>query len=88
MVEVVRDYLAARYREAPLSHTSVELLRVLHGQRAVAHERLSRLLTDADLIKFARRPVSGERARELGREARAIVAEEHAASIPPQAAAA
>jgi hypothetical protein len=42
-------------------------------------------LTDTDLIKFARRPVSGERARELGREARAIVGIEHRASQPPPA---
>ena len=46
-------------------------------------ERLTRLLTEADLIKFARRPVSGERAREIGREARAIVEAEHKASQPP-----
>ena len=72
--------LAARYPEAPLSHTSLELLRDLRGQRFVAHDRLARVLTDADLIKFARRPVSGDRARELGREARAIVTDEHAAS--------
>jgi len=40
------------------------------------------MLTEADLIKFARRPVSTDRARELGSDARAIVAEEHRASQP------
>jgi hypothetical protein len=40
------------------------------------------VLTEADLIKFARRPVSTDRARELGREAQAIVADEHVASQP------
>lgn len=90
MVEVLRDYLAARYAEASLSLTSTELQRSMRERTFVPTERLTRLLTEADLVKFARRPVSTERARELGREARAIVAHEHAASqpAPPQAAAA
>jgi len=48
----------------------------------VPSDRLTRLLTEADLIKFARRPVSGDRAREIGRDARAIVDAEHQASQP------
>jgi hypothetical protein len=83
MIEVLRDYLAARYAEAGLSLTSSELQRALRGEAHIPEERLSRLLIDTDLIKFARRPVSGDRARELGREARAIVADEHKASQPP-----
>lgn len=82
MIEVLRDYLAARYAEAMLSLTSSELQRTLHDVPHVPQDRLTRLLTEADLIKFARRPVSGERARELGREARAIVSQEHQASMP------
>lgn len=82
MIEVLRDYLAARYAEAMLSLTSSELQRTLHDLPHVPQDRLTRLLTEADLIKFARRPVSGDRARELGREARAIVALEHQASMP------
>jgi hypothetical protein len=82
MIEVVRDYLAARYAEATLALTSTELQRSLHSAPHVPNDRLGRLLIDADLIKFARRPVSGERARELGREARSIVADEHKASQP------
>ena len=82
MVEVLRDYLAARYAEASLALTSSELQRSLHTSPHVPQDRLLRLLTDADLIKFARRPVSGDRARELGRETRAIVADEHKASQP------
>lgn len=84
MVEVLRDYLAARYPQAPLSLTSTELLAALRDARAVPNERLMRVLNEADLIKFARRPVTPERARELGREARAVVAHEHAASQPAQ----
>lgn len=82
MIEVVRDYLAARYTEAALSLTSTELQRSVVSLPFVPQDRLTRLLTEADLIKFARRPVSSERARELGREARSIVTLEHQASQP------
>jgi hypothetical protein len=91
-VEVLRDYLAARYAEADLSLTSTELQRTVRPFPHVPTDRLTRLLTDADLIKFARRPVSTERAREIGREARIVVSEEHKASrvapAPQEAAAA
>ena len=82
MVEALRDYLAARYDTAPLALTTTELLTALQSQATVPVERLGRLLGEADLVKFARRPVTADRARELGREARAIVAHEHAASRP------
>lgn len=81
-IEVLRDYLAARYAEATLSLTSTELQRSTRELPFVPHERLIRVLTEADLIKFARRPVSSVRARELGSEARAIVAHEHIESQP------
>ena len=89
MVEVVRDYLAARHQHALLSLTSTELHRAVRELSTVPQDRLMRLLTDADLIKFARRPFSSERAREIGREARAIVTKEHEAAqvVPTQAAA-
>ena len=84
-VEVLRDYLAARYAEADLSLTSTELQHAVRTMPHVPTDRLTRLLTDADLIKFARRAVSTERAREIGREARIIVSEEHKASrVTPQ----
>lgn len=82
VIEVLRDYLAARYSKAPLSLTSTELLAALRGERAVPNDRLMRVLNETDLIKFAQRPVTAERAQEIGREARAIVAQEHAASRP------
>ena len=81
-VEVLRDYLAARYAEATLSLTSTELQRSIRHLPHVPQDRLTRVLTDADLIKFARRAVNADRAHELGREARAIVNEEHTASQP------
>jgi hypothetical protein len=82
VIEVLRDYLAARYPSAPLALTSTELLGAVRTERAVPNDRLMRVLNEADLIKFARRQVTADRARELGREARAIVAQEHAASRP------
>jgi hypothetical protein len=82
MVEVLRDYLAARYTAAALSQTTTELERAVRELSFIPQDRLIRLLTEADLVKFARRPVSGDRARELGREARAIVTREHEASQP------
>lgn len=89
-IEVLRDYMAARYAEADLSLTSTELQHAVRTLPHVPTDRLMRLLTDADLIKFARRPVSTERAREIGREARIVVSEEHKASrvVPQQEAAA
>ena len=81
-IEVLRDYLAARYSQATLSLTSTELSRSVRELPHVPADRLTRLLTEADLIKFARRPVSGDRAREIGRDARAIVDAEHQASQP------
>jgi hypothetical protein len=73
MVDVLRDYLAARYPAAPLSLTTSELTRALSREPTVSLEKLSRILDEADLIKFARRPVTRERALELGREARLLV---------------
>ena len=82
VIEVLRDYLAARHTRAALSLTSTELQRAARELPTVPEGRLTRVLTDADLIKFARRAVSTDRAHDLGREARAIVAAEHAAKPP------
>ncbi len=81
-VEVLREYLAARYPKTSLAMTSSELQRAVRGERFVPRDRLARLLEEADLVKFARRPLSAERARELGREARGVIEEEHVASTP------
>jgi len=88
MIEVLRDYLAARYSAAGLSQTTTELQRGLRDQSFIPQDRLIRLLTEADLIKFARRPVSSDRAREIGREAHAIVTRDHQASQPAETEAA
>lgn len=75
MVEVVRDYLALRVPGAAPSLTSTELIRHLRTRRTMPVQRLATLLSEADLVKFARRAVTAERARELGQESRAMVRE-------------
>lgn len=83
MVEVLRTYLAARYPQTSLALTTRELLIALRGERAVPRDLVQQLLDEADLVKFARRPLSTDHARDLGRQARRIVDEERAASTPP-----
>jgi hypothetical protein len=87
MVDVLRDYLAARVPAASRAHTTSELVAALRGVRAVARDRLARLLSEADLVKFARSPVSREHAYELGREAAAIVDEVQARLVAEEQAA-
>lgn len=74
-VEVLRDYLAARIADANRAHTSAELVRALRGTTLAPRDGLARLLAEADLVKFARSPVSREHAWELGRDARRLVDE-------------
>ena len=86
MVEVLRDYLASRVPTAHPSLTSTELLEVMRAASEVPVERLTPVLSETDLIKFAKRPVTTERAREIAREARAIVKDlgQAPASMPGQ----
>lgn len=86
MVDVMRDYLAARVPPALRSATSFELVSALRSQRVVPRDRLARLLAEADLIKFARSPVTKEHAYELGRESAAIVNEVQAQLVAEEAA--
>jgi hypothetical protein len=72
-VEVLRVYLARRIAEAPRSLTSTELLAAARSHSELPAQRLGPLLAETDLIKFARRPVTTDRARELAGEARAVV---------------
>lgn len=87
MVDVLRDYLALRLPEARASLTSSELAAALRTSRGVPHARLAALLDEADLVKFARRPLTPEHARALGREARGIARDVETALTPtPEAA--
>ena len=72
MVDVTREYLAARVPGVRRSNTSSELLRTMQPRDGVESE-LPRLLERADLVKFARADVSLEEAREAGLALRAIV---------------
>jgi hypothetical protein len=82
-VEVLRDYLVARYPEGSLALTSQELAAVLRRHPMVPVEQLRRVLHETDLAKFARWTLTEEHARNLAREARAIVESEHQASTAP-----
>lgn len=82
VVDVLREYIADRFTDAPLALTSTELLGATQHARTLPHDRLMRILNEADLIKFAKRPVTAERARDIGREAQALVEHEHGASQP------
>ena len=83
MLDVLREYLARRFPAASPALTSRELLAVLAPDRTVPGERLAALLHEGDLVKFARRPLTDERAAALGAETRAIVRLVHEASQPP-----
>jgi hypothetical protein len=87
-VEVLRDYLVARYPDASLALTSRELIAALRHHSHVPMEHFARVLHEADLAKFARWTLTEERARNLAREARAIVEHDHKASQPQVQAAA
>ena len=72
MVDVMRDYLAARVTGVRRSYTTGELLSsmTLTGK---ARNELSVLLERSDLVKFARAPASPAEAASGGVSARAIV---------------
>ncbi len=79
MVEALRDYLATVVTGASTAQTSSELASALRKAGLGAYARGAALLSEVDLIKFAKRPVSGDRAAALGKEARAIAAAVNAA---------
>ncbi|MEX2177121.1 MAG: DUF4381 family protein [Gemmatimonadaceae bacterium] len=87
-VEVLRDYLVARYPDLSLALTSREVVAMIRRHPTVPAEQLSRVLHEADLAKFAGFSLVEERARNLARDARGIVEHDHAASQPPAQAAA
>ena len=60
----------------------------MRGRETVPYDRLQRLLSDVDPVKFAARPLDAAGARALAVEAREVVEEEHAAELARVAAAA
>ncbi|MEP7343660.1 MAG: hypothetical protein ABI877_00275 [Gemmatimonadaceae bacterium] len=73
VIEVVREYLAGTVPYAPTSLTSAELLAALREEAGIPTNALATVLVEVDLVKFARRPITAERALALGKEARAMV---------------
>ncbi|MGI8617704.1 MAG: hypothetical protein ACR2L6_01275 [Gemmatimonadaceae bacterium] len=76
MVDVLRNYLAARVEGVQASHTSSELVAAVREDGAVDAEwtaGLAELLHQTDLAKFAAWRVDAAKARELGGDARAVV---------------
>lgn len=71
--EIMRDYMAARLTEAHPSYTTGELLQAMAHRRELPLETLGNLLFEADLVKFARRPVTPERAHAYAAEAHDVV---------------
>lgn len=72
MVDVTREYLAARVPGVRRSDTSSELLRAMKPREGV-EAALPRVLDQADLVKFARADVPLAEARAAGRDLKAIV---------------
>jgi hypothetical protein len=93
MLEVLREFLARIDERADLALTTSELLSAIQASPLIPANRLAALLVEADLIKFARRPVAAAQAMQLGSEARQIVEQIHTAQqaaespAPAQAAA-
>lgn len=87
MVRVARTYLAAVVPLLARSATTRELAAALHRTSAVPGDRLISILDETDLLKFARRRASVERAVAIGTEARRIV-NETAATLAAASAAA
>jgi hypothetical protein len=71
MVDVMRDYLAARVTGVRRSYTTRELLASMQLVSA-AEQALPGLLERADLVKFARAAISSDEASAAGAAARSI----------------
>ena len=73
VIEVVREYLARVVVHAPTSLTSAELLAAVRAARGIPANALAGLLVEVDLVKFARRPISADRAVAIATDSRALV---------------
>jgi hypothetical protein len=79
-VQVMREYLAARFPEAGLSRTAREVSEALRGvEFPILPERLADLLLRAEPVAFAAAPLAPVEATEIADEARSIVTDVEAA---------
>lgn len=79
MTEVLRDYLAVVVPQASVSQTTNELAGAMRRAGIGSYARTAALLSEIDLVKFARRPLTVDRGAALGKEARAVAAAVHQA---------
>jgi hypothetical protein len=79
MTEALRDYLAAVVPDASVSQTTNELAGAMRRAGIGTYARAAAPLSEVDLVKFARRPITVDRGAALGKEARAIAAAVHQA---------
>ncbi len=86
--EVVREYLARRIAGASTALTTTELLAALAADDRVPRQQLRAVLSESDLVKFARHRVSTDQARELATTARGVVRDVDGAARAARAAAA
>jgi len=72
VVDVAREYLAARVQSVRRSDTTTELLRAMQPRDGVEAE-LPALLERADMVKFAKADVSSDEARAVGVATREVI---------------
>ena len=72
MVDVVREYLAARVQGVRRSNTTIELVRAMRPTDGV-EAQLPEILDRADMVKFARASVNRDEATSTGSLAKEIV---------------
>jgi hypothetical protein len=80
MTEVLRDYLAAVVPGASVSQTTSELAGAMRRAGMGTYARTAALLSEVDLVKFARRSLTVDRGAALGKEARSVASAVHQAS--------
>ena len=85
MVDVMRDYLAARVIGVRRSYTTSELLPKL-SLETEAERSLPEMLGRTDLVKFARETTTPAEAKNVGESARAIVESVEARTLAAEAA--
>jgi hypothetical protein len=77
MADVVRRYLSERFEHVTLAQTGHELLVSVRGTSTVSLDALRALVDAVEPVKFAAAPLSADRARGIGDEAREFVHDEH-----------
>lgn len=86
VTEVVRAYLARRIARVSPALTSTELLTAVRDEARVPLTALRSLLSDSDLVKFARYTVSANGARKFARASKQIVSDVETADRAARAA--